>query len=417
MIRKLFPLVCSLFLVASLSAQSLKEDSAKYEFFRQRLRNEFMFYTNDASIHASHLPMERRYRNGTALVGRWADAVWWQGHYLAVLATEYELKKRAGQNTDATLQELRCALDVYDRLDWVGEACWNGDSLLNGFYVRDDIRREDAPLFCVDAIASDDAYYCGKLDARRNAPSQDQAWGSYIGFALVKKFVPETDVQRHVQEIVVRMVRDMQHTDAKGNKNWEIVNPVTGGVVQKSGDIQWLQYAHGTIGTMLSGQNLHFGSSEKSRWKSMWNMLQDNVLIDRDGHFTWYGVLSMSAVMNEGGTGSANCYEWLVKTNDKIVKRNPDMGQTLFFPHLPLLNLALYGKDGKNLLPKSVYLDYLDSAPADGTITVTRDGKSERQAAPWHSLSLFCPWHLSETGDGNMIDYMLLYNLYRLIYE
>lgn len=410
-------IVSSIFCCFSLRAQTPEQNKAKYEHYRERLQKEMMFYTGDGSIRASHLPMERRYNNGKCEVARWADALWWQGHYLGVLATEYELKRRAGENAEPTLEELRCALDVYDRLDWSGEACWGGDSALNGFYIRDDIRRADTSLFCVGAIAADYIYYCGQENATRHAPSQDQAWGSYIGFALIKKFVPDSAVQQHVSDIAERMVRGMQYTDSKGNKSWQIVNPINRKVMQKEGDIQWLQYAHGTIGTMLTGKNLHFANSEKSRWKSVWNVLQDNVLIDGDGHFTWYGVMSMSAVMDEGGTGSSTCYDWLVKTNEKIAKRHPDMQQTLFFPHLPLLNLALYGTKGRQLVSSSRYEAYLNSAPYDGAITTKKDGKEVRTPAPWHSLSLFCPWHTSDTGDGNMIDYMLLYNLYRLIYE
>ena len=61
-------------------------------------------------------------------MGHWGDAVWWQGHYLAVLATEYALKQRDGENTAATLRELRLALDVYRRLDLNAERCF-GDTL------------------------------------------------------------------------------------------------------------------------------------------------------------------------------------------------------------------------------------------------------------------------------------------------
>ncbi len=402
---------------ATAGAQTSDSLQLKYDHFRQRLTTEFMYFTGDGSVPGSHLPIERRYMNGDYRAAKWADAVWWQGHYIAVLATEYELKRRNGEKTEATLNELRCALDVYDRLDLAAEECWQADGVLNGFYIRDDVKRDYASLYCADAVGSDYAYYCGKEDATRHAPSQDQAWGSYIGFALVQKFVPDSAVRQHVADITTRMVRGMQFTDEKGRKSWQIVNPVTGKVVQKEGDIQWLQYAHGTIGSMLARQNLHFANSEKGNWKNIWNILQDNVLLDRNGHFTWYGVLSMSAVMNEGGSGNGSCYDWLVKVNDKIVKRNPDMGQTLFFPHLPLLNLALYGTDGKDLLPQEKYIEYLQSAPYNGSMTIKRDGKTERTAAPWHSLSLFCPWHTTETGDGNMLDYMLLHNLYRIVYE
>jgi hypothetical protein len=405
-------------LVLPLISQTPEENAVKYRYFRQRLNSEMMLFTGDASVKGSHLPMERRYLYRGERMGHWGDAVWWQGHYLAVLATEYALKQRDGENTAATLRELRLALDVYRRLDLSAERCF-GDTTpqeLNGFYIRDDVGREMAPSLKVRYVNSDYTYYCGHTDARRNAPSQDQAWASYLGFALIQKLVDDTLLHREVAELAGRMVRGMQYTDGNGRAHWQIMNPVTGAVVQKEGDIQWLQYAHGEIGTRLAGRNLHAGRSDKPQWRNTWNLLQQNVLIDRDGHFTWYGVLSLAAVLNDGA-GRQDCYQWMVETCDKVVRRRPDMQQSLIFPHLPLINLVLHGTEGRELLPKERYEAYLNAAPASGCITSEVGGEEVRTAAPWHSLSLFCPWHTSVTGDANMLDYMLLYNLYRLVYE
>ena len=399
-------------------SQTPEMNADKYRLFRQRLKSEMMYYTGDASVKGSHLPMERRYLYKGEPVGQWADAVWWQGHYLAVLATEYALKQRSGESTVATLQELRLALDVYRRLDLSAERCF-GDTqpqTLNGFYIRDDVGETEAPFMKLRHVNSDYTYYCGKTDARRNAPSQDQAWASYLGFALIQKLVDDTLLHREVAELTERMIRGMQSVDENGRVHWQIVNPVTGAVVQKEGDIQWLQYAHGEIGTRLSGRNLHAGRSDRAQWKNMWNTLEQNVLIDRDGHFTWYGVMALAAVMNDGA-GQQDCYRWLVQTCDKVVRRRPDLQQSLIFPHLPLINLVLHGTEGRELLPRERYEAYLNTAPASGCITAEVNGEVVRTGAPWHSLSLFCPWHTSVTGDGNMLDYMLLYNLYRLVYE
>ena len=415
--KKIILLLLLLVATLSLVSQNPDENAAKYKYFRQRLVREMMYSTGDASVKGSHLPMERRYLYNGERVGQWADAVWWQGHYLAVLATEYALKQRAGEDTDATLQELRLALDVYRRLDLCAERCF-GDTLpqeLNGFYIRDDVGREEAPLMKLQHVNSDYTYYCGKTDARRNAPSQDQAWASYLGFALIQKLVDDTLLHQEVAERAERMVRGMQWTDVNGRVHWQVMNPVTGAVVQKEGDIQWLQYAHGEIGTRLSGQSLHAGRSDKPQWKNTWNLLLQNVLLDRDGHFTWYGVMSMAAVLNDGA-GRQDSYSWLVQTCDKVVRRRPDLQQSLIFPHLPLINVVLHGTEGRELLPKERYEAYLNAAPASGCISTEEKGEVVRTAAPWHSLSLFCPWHTTETGDANMLDYMLLYNLYRLVY-
>lgn len=416
--KRLFFLSLSLLLLPLLLlAQTPAKNAAKYDYFRHRLVNEMMYFSDDAMAKASHLPMERRFKVPSGTVGLWADATWWQGHYIAVLATEYALEKRDGKSTVATLAELRQAVEVYNRLDLASERCFGDSSVQipNGFYLRDDVDEKDAKNLKVNYVQSDYINHCGRLETRGNSPSQDQAWASYIGFALAQKLVDDSTLHQEIADIAYRMVKRMQWADEKGKVHWQIVNPVTGVVVQKEGDIQWLQYPHAAIGTMLSGRNLFAGNSAKG-WKGIWNILKQNVLIDRDGHFTWYGVMSLAAVLNDGA-GNQDCYEWLVKTNEKIVSRRPDLQQTLFFPHLPLVNLVLYGTEDRELVPKERYIEYLDAAPASGCITTEIDGNEVRTAAPWHSLSLFCPWHLKETGDANMLDYMLLYNLYRLIYE
>ena len=158
-----------------LFSQTPAENATKYKKFRQRLVQEMMYSTGDAMVKGSHLPMERRYLYKGERVGQWADAVWWQGHYLAVLATEYALQRCDGESTAATLKELRLALDVYRRLDLSAERCFGDTSpqTPNGFYIRDDVGKTEATFMKLRHVNSDYTYYCGQTDARRNAPSQE----------------------------------------------------------------------------------------------------------------------------------------------------------------------------------------------------------------------------------------------------
>lgn len=416
MIKNFFLFVILWCATIGLMAQSTSSNGLKYNNFRNRFKKEMLIYSGNGMDKGTHLPMERKTVVNGKTVGYWADGIWWQGHYLAVLATEYRRLQLEGRDTEGTLQELKAALDVYDRLDFAAERCWGTDTFtsINGFYIRDDVSNTEGKRLNLDEVQSDYHFYCGKTDAFRHGPSQDQAWGTYLGIALIQKFVDDTTVLRHSADIVKRLVRGMQYTDEKGKPHWQIMNPVTGKIVQKEGDIQWLQYAHGTIGTMLTGENMHFGNSNKNRWKNIWKILQDNVLADRDGHFTWYGVMALAAVMNDGG--SRSCYDWMIKKCDKIVKRRPDLKQTIIFPHLPLINVVLHGYTRESLLPKKTYTDYLSLAPENGANAQMINGEEIRTNAPWNSLSLFCPWHNYELGTFNMLDYMLLYNLVELVY-
>lgn len=416
--RKIFlTFLCAFFCLPFLAAQTPQENEAKYQHFRKRLREQFIYFSGDASIAGSHLPMElRTQRPDGKIVAYWADAVWWQGHYIAMLAIEHKLLTIRQLDASETLRELNLALDTYTRLDWAAEPCWNGTAQLNGFYLRDDIPQELTTKINADLIACDYKNACGKVETRSNAPSQDQAWGSYLGLALTKKLVADSAVQAKVRLISQRLVRAMQYSD--GDKEiWEIVNPVTNAVVQTRADVQWLRFAHGAAGSYLTDNEIRFGKAKSRFWKDMWDLIQNNILIDKHGHFNWYGVLSISTVINEWGRGSSNLYDWLVKRTAQIAKKRPDLQQPLIFPHLPLIAVILHGYDGENLLAQRVYEDYLNTAPKSGGFHYQTADSVHQSNPPWHSLSLFCPWHTNSIGDFNMIDYMLLYNAYQLVYN
>lgn len=401
--------------MAGLFSQTSIQNEQKYNHFRQRLRQYFMYYTGDATVKGSHLPMEWRVTKNGKQICYWADAVWWQGHYVAVLATEYRLRQLRGQTTDSTLAELKAALETYNRLDRNAELCWNGDTALNGFYLRDDADQTLTTALQVDVISSDYLNHCGKLPTQGNAPSQDQAWGSYLGFALTMKLVDDSVVRQEVSDIATRMIRRMQFTDENGKESWQIVNPVNGELIQTKGDIQWMQYAHAEAGKVLTGKRLDFGNSHRSQWKTIWNVLQNNMLITKYGNFRWYGVMVLSTVINEWGSGSDNCYDWLVRMSDKIIKKRPDLQQTLLFPHLSLASIVLYGHNDDFQLNRQPYEEYLNTAPTNGAAHLISGDTTIQTKAPWHSLSLFCPWHTASIGEFNMLDYMLLYNLFQLV--
>lgn len=395
-------------------AQSKEGNAAKYEQLRNRLRNEFVYYTGNGMDRGSSLVMQGRNNR----IGYWADATWWQGHYIAMLATEYARLKRDGESTDATLKELHCAVDAYVRLDLNAEHCWGCDTFTqcNGFYLRDDIDKCDTVRFGLRDLDAGYENHCGNTSTTSNTPSQDQVWGSYLGFALVQALVDDSLLCQKVADICYLMVTDMQGTDENGKQKWQIVNPVNNMLIQSNMDIQWLQYPHTVIGEKISGRPLAFKGSDKASWRNMWHIVLDNMLIDQDGNFRWYGILCMASVMNDERPGNRDCYAWLVKVCNKIAQRRTDMQQTLIFPHLPLINLVLYGTDGRTLVERGAYDAYLDTAPEDGAITRVIDGQRVRTAAPWNTLSLFCPWRTRDIGEGNMLDYLLLYNLVELIY-
>lgn len=402
-----------------MQAQSPMENFRKYDVFRQRLREDFMLDTKNADCQAGCLPMEcRRVSADGKVTAYWADGTWWLGHYVAVLATEYrrlQLEKEM-ETASETLADLQRALSVYDRLDREAECCWGADTSTNGFYLRDDVPAIFCDSFGVDEILSDYVRKCGNPESVSNGPSQDQAWASYPGLALVCALVDDEAVKEHAASIACRLVQAMQYTDARGKESWQVVNPVTGAVMQPSTDIQWLKYAHAQAYKVITGNTCTFGDAASVSSRQLWQLIQQYFTLDRNGHFNWYGVLSLSAVINEKPGFQGTVYDWLTEKCSELSAMRPDLQQPLMFPHLPLINYLLYPQKNARLLPDSLYAHLLNAAPAEGGHHYVRSGVQDRTLAPWHTLSLFCPWHDAENSEFNMLDYMLLYNLYRLVY-
>ena len=417
-IKYIVVLLMAMIGATDLFSQTSVDNEVKYNHYRAQLKHRFMYYTQDASVRGSHLPIELIRVNAKGEVtAYWADATWWQGHYIAMLALEYRNLQLQGRSTDSTLQELRWAVNTLKRLDSHAESYWNGRDTLNGFFLRDDVLADLNNVINVDIIDSDYKSKLGDTTTLSNAPSQDQIWACYLGFALVIKLVDDQNLRNDVTDLARSFVRCMQSTDDNGNKSWEIINPVTGQLIQKSGDIKWLQHGHVLAGEYITGEDLHFGKSDNGWWRTVWSFMQNNCLMRKKGNFVWYGIYCCSVVGNDWGRGADNIYDWMIQQCEKIVDMRPDLQQEIIFPHLPLIAAILHGYEGNSPIAPEVYERYLASAPPEGGHRLAKDGTTEVSEAPWHSLSLFCPWHLNDYGYYNMLDYMLLYNAYNIVYK
>src|SRR5574344_1234627 len=73
-------------------SQTTQLDSLKYQNYKLRLKQQFMYCPFDAMQQGAYLPAEaiQLTRDGQK-AAYWADATWWQGHYVAMLAMEYRL--------------------------------------------------------------------------------------------------------------------------------------------------------------------------------------------------------------------------------------------------------------------------------------------------------------------------------------
>lgn len=192
-------------------------------------------------------PAHKRYGD-TKL--EWSDATIDLGWYISVLATEYGLRKKKGENTDSTLRELYYALQCFNRLDDYAESYFHdmlncgskplpgsGFTARNGFFIRDDVtddfvirNKHHFKLTTIDLKDPADPGFekgvCEGYGPREM--SFDQVVHLMMGFALVTRLVDTSAVYNGInityeaKDIVRRMM------DQTRSAIWHIRNPVTG---------------------------------------------------------------------------------------------------------------------------------------------------------------------------------------------
>ncbi len=427
-------ILLSLCVIPIVEAQTPQKNLEKYWFYRQRLQEHFIYHTDNPTDPGTNQPAEGikifQTSEGIKTNADWGDGVWWLGHYIGMLATEYKLLKDNNQPYETTSRDLRNALRAFKRLDQNAEPYFGGESSINGFYLRDDVPNDSLVRgqLQIDVVTSSYTENQGK--ALGNSPSHDQAWSMSVGLALVQKCVDDDEIVRMSQEIAFLLVTGMQISKGNGSSakcKWGIINPVNGlNVSKKKGqNIAAMRFAWGTVGTKLSGEDLHCAGSQNRISKMIWDMMQDNLFLEfssiglKQRVFNWYGISCLSTVINEWGNESSfnNLYDWLVYQGNKAASRRPEIGFDEFFIHLPVIAEILHGYNGNRRIDPEKYEYYLNTAPSDGGHQYYLDGKRYQSEKPWHSLSLFCPNHLDFYGEYNMIDYMLLHNAYFLAYH
>jgi hypothetical protein len=438
--------------------ETYRQNLEKYWYYRERLKNDFIYYTGNADIPGSHQPAENRtyYGNGSDYIV-FADGTYELGYYIGMLALEFKLLKDNGQDTSETELELNFALSAYDRLDRNAEPCFNNSNPdWNGFFLRDDMPKDDDRLnyFNVNNIKS--GFILESDEDEVAVISQDQAIGLFFGLTMVHNFVPEFE-QRSVEmasAIIARMHKkeDFLFWDIEW---WKIVNPVNGETVPIGGgvgDLFSLCWAEAEAAGRITEEDEHISYSEWLATKEAWNAAQNNIMpfINGDEIFYFYDlgglffatpgipglmfwgyiplpefnanlIATLSTLVNESGGQYDNLYEWLMWFNDQTLKHFGMPEDVGVFPHLPLIAKLLYGYDGTELVEASFYKShFFDTAPDCGAFhyfTGSEENPIEHVSdSPWHTMSLFFPWHNSGKGDEGgyypMVDYMLINDAY-----
>ncbi len=196
---------------AILSAQSLED---KYEHYRERLQYFVVpgLEAGQSLVAAGRLISITTHKEHLTF----SDQATHLGYYMGVLSTEIYIKERKKEDYTATLLELYYAMEAYRRLDESeSKLQWSGKDFpdtLDGLFLRMDVPQNfvkihnaklnkglkdkvnivhtDAEKYAIGSINWVSPYRRA-LDEHLDIMSQDQAIGILMGFAIVKKAMPD----------------------------------------------------------------------------------------------------------------------------------------------------------------------------------------------------------------------------------
>jgi hypothetical protein len=451
----LFIMIIALFLFPPIAKsqsidQRLKNNLQKYWTYRDRLRKYFVVVDPNDGV-GTNIPVARII-NGNYYF--FDDGNGLLPYYIGMLATEYKLLQMTGNDCEQTRKELLYALKAYERLDKTAESYFRADHSvnsttdLNGYFIRHDAPSNFATTWAnnpnysqlsgISTVNSTLTDWYGSAkplpftgDGKDIAGSKDCIWNALLNLALVKGLVDNNGGVRYKAiQIAHRMVNMMPgFTDNGLLTRWHIQNSVTNLVAGGSqGDVDEFP-----VTSELCTDGYRYGFTIAHNWicnenyPSVWQSPITRSLSDfRDDFHYNLGRYNTLQFLNIS-TYSFSSFLTIGSNNNEFgediygfLKSNGDLNDDLNY-HLPLIYELLHGplcNSSSTFNPLSetdieYYLSLLDQAPNSGPNNITDNSiwsKSD-QILLWPESSLIY-------GDENYsgIDYMLLHNLFWLIY-
>lgn len=412
----------------------------KYWFYRAKLKNDFLVIGADQG---NSIPISIRNRWGGD-EATWGDATIYLGWYLGVLATENFL---LGQQNDkkgkrANLQELYYAMNALQRLDKIAEYhSFNKNGTQsnlqsnisknppNGFISRDDIPEDFVQKYSDELNSSKTAekkIIFSKSDwmkkNRNYEMSKDQVIHMLMGLKLVWKYLPDREEQIKIDDEQLSInfknwagLLSLQMLDYSIS-NSKIDNPITKKLVKRGGLTKDVVYPLSKLSQeYINASESRYNSFKKRRkkkfsasyviwagYKKMCHLKVDNL----------HMVMTLGSITNN------------TISRKKIVKKANHQNWSPFYE---LLFDVLHNQ------PKKIYqqaFGFLSAAPEEGVAhkmpSIKKDDNIE---VGWESPHRFIKSAIDQNigwapsrekpnetmiGYFNGLDYMLLYNLYRI---
>lgn len=408
------------------------------------------------------------------------DATIHLGWYMAMLATENHLLRKQGKDFTKNEEELYFALHALERLDKTSNVAWSyGRGLINeqavydtighrwipkcivstkpdGFFLRDDV----PPYFYknfdgIETTTSDFTdhhnplqFSTGNLGGEQ---SKDQLISVLFGLFFIHRFVHDDaqfqsiNIQSYNKTITKRLMDFVRYEKNNLLGNWKISNPGKSYQAPRMGfDPILFSYPLATIANEIvynkKFSKNSFVQSFRERVKPNYQnsssiftkqvflqLRESKVILDNnyDWHINYYMINMLAAVSNVWAYNLAydkNCAEILVERCSDAESK----GWLIY----PLINYVLY-PDGEIPYPKEYVEKELHLYPVGGSYNYfNTPGDSLGKYTPhWFSSNRFqssnghyagnkdvdCNSYFN--GQFNALDYMMLYNLYRIIYE
>ncbi len=377
--RKLF--FFSLLWLIFFSALGQNNLATKYENYKNRFQSKFLTKTINPREKGNFIPIECIYYNGNL---HYADQTWYLGMYLAVLAMEQHIYEEEGKikEADMSLQQIRNILITINRLDSVAETYYGKETSINGFFIRQDRIKKPSPM------------------------SQDQVWALLYGFRFITKYVSDIEIveeSRAISERIVKALNPIVRTKTK-KRNWSVIDP-NGQQIQPPIDLWFTRYAFVLSLEQILGRKVKIPKGKNLFSKLMYKLGHSQTYhkyLFRSGHnrYNTYGILNLYVLAQPN---KALSYSLKI---EKIVQSYYPNGVMSHFA----LSAALLA-DTKLKRDKSYYTKILQEAPDNGT-------EKRAKSALWNRTNILGAfWQNYNDGIYNGLDYMLLYNLYRIHYN
>ncbi len=417
MIKKLLIL---LLLFSNLYAQ----DANYYKYWSYRARLKQFVKVGDKT--GESFVASIRNKNNSTVLNFGGDGTVVLGWYIGVLATEYKILQSQSKNTSATLKDLYYAIKQFERLDnCETRKPWNKqEKKRDGFFMR--VENINNNFVVGNTEYFNTKFGLSKVDifnpknlgvptyvdrvvaSTESAMSQDQAIHLLMGFRLVYEMLPDTEISfpdndsktilynfnKAAVENTHLIVSYIENANKQaGKKCWVIYNPNGERVFGGNSTL----YSYGFASSAKAITKQEYTYKNKNLWRSVVKISSPNEWVNR-----------MSLLLANMGN------VWSEKQIYKMSKiHNWETFDLLFWA-------AIHNKEYPSLLDKNKLKQQLNSAPTQGMYYYGKEYSMPRKG--WRSGNKFRDTKEQQNegrenykGNYNGLDYMLLYNLSKLV--